>query len=84
MLLGCSVCVEWKGFHLSCEYQRVGALRMEWLLFVKQKTAYEIEYGRVGSEMCIRDRRKSGRVNLLSWDGKGIPEGLFPPDRKDG
>ena len=22
----------------------------------KQKTAYEIEYGRVGSEMCIRDR----------------------------
>ena len=23
---------------------------------VKQKTAYEIEYGLVGSEMCIRDR----------------------------
>ena len=24
--------------------------------FCKQKTAYEIEYGLVGSEMCIRDR----------------------------
>ena len=26
------------------------------LFFFKQKTAYEIEYGLVGSEMCIRDR----------------------------
>jgi len=26
------------------------------------------------------DRR--GRVNLLNWDGKGLPEGLFPPKRK--
>ena len=24
--------------------------------FFKQKTAYDIEYGLVGSEMCIRDR----------------------------
>mgnify|MGYP003381647712 CR=1 FL=1 len=24
---------------------------------VKQKTAYEVEYGLVGSEMCIRDSR---------------------------
>ena len=24
-------------------------------LFFKQKTAYELEYGLVGSEMCIRD-----------------------------
>ena len=22
---------------------------------------------------------KQGRVNLLSWDGKGSPPGLFPP-----
>ena len=21
---------------------------------------------------------KRGRVNLLSWDGKGLPDGLFP------
>jgi nitrate reductase beta subunit len=26
---------------------------------------------------------KSSRVNLLSWDGKGTPDGLFPP-RRDG
>ena len=26
---------------------------------------------------------KQGRVNLLNWDGKGTPEGLFPP-KKDG
>ena len=29
--------------------------------FFKQKTAYEIQYGLVGSEMCIRDRGNSGR-----------------------
>ena len=26
------------------------------VFFFKQKTAYEVQYGRVGSEMCIRDR----------------------------
>jgi nitrate reductase beta subunit len=26
---------------------------------------------------------KAGRVNLLNWDGKGRPEGLFPPRRED-
>jgi nitrate reductase beta subunit len=25
-----------------------------------------------------------GRVNLLNWDGKGAPAGLFPPERKTG
>ena len=39
--------------------------------------------GSSGEEL-VGGGRKSGRVNLLSWDGKGIPEGLFPPDRKDG
>ncbi len=24
----------------------------------------------------------AGRVNLLNWDGKGMPQGLFPPDRE--
>ncbi|GAA1774678.1 nitrate reductase subunit beta [Nostocoides vanveenii] len=24
-----------------------------------------------------------GRVNLLNWDGKGLPEGIFPGDRKE-
>jgi nitrate reductase beta subunit len=26
---------------------------------------------------------RSSRVNLLNWDGKGVPEGLFPPRRPD-
>ena len=26
-------------------------------------------------------RRQARRVNLLNWDGKGAPEGLFPPRR---
>ena len=26
---------------------------------------------------------KSQRVNLLNWDGKGAPEGLFPPRRPE-
>ena len=25
-----------------------------------------------------------GRVNLLNWDGRGRPEGLFPPNPRDG
>ena len=28
------------------------------VFFFKQKTAYEISLGLVGSEMCIRDRKK--------------------------
>ena len=31
-----------------------------WVFFFKQKTAYEIRLSLVGSEMCIRDRKKSG------------------------
>ncbi|RNI23916.1 nitrate reductase subunit beta [Flexivirga caeni] len=27
-----------------------------------------------------RDSPRSGRVNLLNWDGRGVPDGLFPPD----
>ncbi len=33
-----------------------GAAGMELVFFFKQKTAYEISLGLVGSEMCIRDR----------------------------
>ena len=29
------------------------------VFFFKQKTAYEIQYGLVGSEMCIRDSSKA-------------------------
>ncbi len=27
---------------------------------------------------------KAARVNLLNWDGKGMPDGLFPPRRDEG
>jgi nitrate reductase beta subunit len=27
---------------------------------------------------------KGNRVNLLNWDGKGRPDGLFPPEEKPG
>ena len=30
--------------------------KKEIIEYIKQKTAYEIKYGLVGSEMCIRDR----------------------------
>ncbi len=33
-----------------------------WLFFFKQKTAYEILAGLVGSEMCMRDRYRGGEV----------------------
>lgn len=29
------------------------------------------------------DNPLRGRVNLLSWDGKGLPEGIFPSSRED-
>ncbi len=30
------------------------------------------------------DDELRGRVNLLNWDGKGNPEGLFPPKHEGG
>ena len=39
--------------------------------FFKQKTAYEIQYGLVGSEMCIRDSNAS----VLSSMADETPEG---------
>ena len=32
-----------------------------YIFFFKQKTAYEIQYGLVGSEMCIRDSHRTDR-----------------------
>jgi nitrate reductase beta subunit len=26
---------------------------------------------------------RQGRINLLNWDGKGLPEGLFPPGKDE-
>ena len=41
-------------FRLICEYELVIKIK----IFFKQKTAYEILSGLVGSEMCIRDSIK--------------------------
>ncbi len=35
---------------------------------------------RAGSDELVSGGSKRGRVNLLAWDGKGMPEGLFPPE----
>ena len=43
----------------------VGSTQKEWIdmfCLFKQKTAYDIEYGLVGSEMCIRDSPKRFRT----------------------
>ena len=41
-------------------YSYHGCVCVSVFFFFKQKTAYEIEYGIVGSEMCIRDRERDG------------------------
>eukprot|EP00831_Metopus_contortus_P076281 TRINITY_DN70353_c0_g1_i1.p1 TRINITY_DN70353_c0_g1~~TRINITY_DN70353_c0_g1_i1.p1 ORF type:complete len:138 (+),score=38.11 TRINITY_DN70353_c0_g1_i1:19-432(+) len=62
-------------------------MAMKWFVlyvvffFFKQKTAYEMQRGLVGSEMCIRDRgRKEAYSDVLSWiimhsadDTKSVP-----------
>ena len=49
--------------------------------FFKQKTAYEIEYGLVGSEMCIRDRGRDGeeREPPPAARRRALPRGHAPP-----
>ena len=44
-----------------------------WFVFCKQKTAYEIEYGLVGSEMCIRDRSNGEIQKLLAEAEAAVP-----------
>jgi len=36
------------------------------------------------SDELVSGGQKMGRVNLLNWDGKGVPPGLFPKDHEDG
>ena len=35
------------------------------------------------SESLVSGGSKRGRVNLLNWDGKGVPEGMFPPGAEE-
>ncbi len=52
------------------------------IIFYKQKTAYEIKYGLVGSEKCIRDRANPHNSNgsngamfmFTDWDGNAIDQ----------
>ena len=57
------------------------------VFFFKQKTAYEIEYGLVGSEMCIRDRAggdgagelpRTFQVNSVAVEVPGLANGGGP------
>jgi nitrate reductase beta subunit len=40
--------------------------------------------GRQTADTVAAPQDKQTRVNLLNWDGKGTPEGLFPPREKEG
>ena len=57
-----------------------GVMRCGCVFFFKQKTAYEIQYGLVGSEMCIRD---SGGEEFHGFPVQGVEavEQFFAEDR---
>jgi nitrate reductase beta subunit len=40
---------------------------------------FQMLQDRQTSDSLAGPEAKSGRVNLLNWDGKGSPGGLFPP-----
>ena len=65
---------------VGCKEEVWGRLAgVVWFFFFKQKTAYELLRGLVGSEMCIRDRSTSVRRRGcfgISWSvGQGAPGG---------
>ncbi|MEV7977569.1 nitrate reductase subunit beta [Streptomyces sp. NPDC086519] len=44
---------------------------------------YRALHDRQTSDTTAAPTDKAGRVNLLNWDGRGRPPGLFPPARDD-
>jgi nitrate reductase beta subunit len=42
---------------------------------------FEMLKTRQTSDTLVGGAEKKGRVNLLNWDGKGAPDGLFPETR---
>ena len=45
---------------------------------------FQMLQNRQTSDRLVGGGTKSGRVNLLNWDGKGMPEGLFPDRGAEG
>mgnify|MGYP002682417444 CR=1 FL=1 len=45
------------------------------VFFFKQKTAYEIEYGLVGSEMCIRDSGVNNATGV--YNSPAVSSGIY-------
>src|SRR5659263_783189 len=55
----------WNGFVMYSSAPKPSPRTLNFLLF-KQKTAYEIMPSLVGSEMCIRDRRRGRRSQHIA------------------
>ena len=54
----------------------LGGRRIIKKIFFKQKTAYEISEGLVGSEMCIRDREENAN-EMGRWQIESLPGRVF-------
>ena len=65
-MLALYVCVGELGLRVNCVY----VVSSVFFFFYKQKTAYEIEYGLVGSEMCIRGRPRTVAAADSIADGR--------------
>ncbi|CZS11568.1 hypothetical protein CDFC105_93854 [Clostridioides difficile] len=50
----------WEGWEYGLRYVWFSRRRRQTIFFFKQKAAYEVSACLVGSEMCIRDRRRPG------------------------
>lgn len=57
---------------------RINPVAAENLQMLKERQGSEDSDELAGGES------HGGRINLLNWDGRGVPEGLFPPRREGG
>ncbi len=46
---------------------------------VSVETFHALRHRQTGGELATGSEQPRSRVNLLNWDGKGAPPGLFPP-----
>ena len=57
----------WEGVNpVGYFLDKLAPIGIAFLFFYKQKTAYEIEYGLLGSEMCIRDSAKPDKLGIIT------------------